>query len=166
MQTFTKTPSEAEWSVCRKLSGELAEQDSASTRSRLRRRLYGLLKKYPGNVDIMASLGDICVYNRQAIKLLQVSYDAAQKNKDFKNLTFIADSLVGRYLATRNYEQVHFWCKELAENLKNFHDQEICDNLPQILESVRFMECLESNRADQSDQFDKHRADKRQKGNQ
>ena len=71
-QTFEILPvSPEEWAICRELALELAENDSASTRNKLRRYLYSLLKKYPGNVDVMASLADIYVHNRSAIKLLQ-----------------------------------------------------------------------------------------------
>ena len=129
-QTFEILPvSPEEWAICRELALELAENDSASTRNKLRRYLYSLLKKYPGNVDVMASLADIYVHNRSAIKLLQKAYETAQKNNDFKNMTFISDSLASRYLAIQDFSQAYYWYDLLAENLKNYHDQEIYDHL-------------------------------------
>ena len=127
-----KTLSKTEWAICRELALELAENDSASTRNKLRRYLYALLKKYPGNVDVMASLADIYVHNRPAIKLLQRAYETAQKNNDFKNMTFISDSLASRYLAIQDFSQAYYWYDLLAENLKNYHDQEIYDHLTLI----------------------------------
>ena len=127
-QTFEILPvSPEEWAICRELALELAENNSASTRNKLRR-----LKKYPGNVDVMAPLADIYVHNRSAIKLLQKAYETAQKNNDFKNMTFISDSLASRYLAIQDFSQAYFWYDLLAENLKNYHDQEIYDHLTLI----------------------------------
>ena len=127
-----KTLSKTEWAICRELALELAENDSASTRNKLRRYLYSLLKKYPGNVDVMASLADIYVHNRSAIKLLQKAYETARENHDFKNMTFISDSLASRYLAIQDFSQAYYWYDLLAENLKNYHDQEIYDHLTLI----------------------------------
>ena len=127
-----KTLSKTEWAICRELAMELAENDSASTRNKLRRYLYSLLKKYPGNVDVMASLADIYVHNRSAIKLLQKAYETARENHDFKNMTFISDSLASRYLAIQDFSQAYYWYDLLAENLKNYHDQEIYDHLTLI----------------------------------
>ena len=127
-----KTLSKTEWAICRKLALELARNDSALIRNRLRRYLYSLLKKYPGNVDVMASLADIYVHNRPAIKLLQKAYEIARENHDFKNMTFISDSLASRYLAIQDFSQAYYWYDLLAENLKNYHDQEIYDHLTLI----------------------------------
>ena len=127
-----KTLSKTEWAICRELALELAENNSASTRNKLRRYLYSLLKKYPGNVDVMASLADIYVHNRSAIKLLQKAYETARENHDFKNMTFISDSLASRYLAIQDFSQAYYWYDLLAENLKNYHDQEIYDHLTLI----------------------------------
>ena len=80
----------------------------------------------------MASLADIYVHNRSAIKLLQKAYETAQKNNDFKNMTFISDSLANRYLAIQDFSQAYYWYDLLAENLKNYHDQEIYDHLTLI----------------------------------
>ena len=132
MDIETKVPSKKEWMFCMELAGELAVSYSGPIRSKLRRSLHTLLKKYPGNVDVIASLADIYVYNRPAIKLLLNAYNAAQKNNDFKNMTFISDSLASRYLAIQDFSQAYYWYDLLAENLKNYHDQEIYDHLTLI----------------------------------
>lgn len=135
-------PTKKEWEVCKNFALKLADANEENSR-KLRKFFFSymwrLLKKYPGNIDILVSIADVYVYNRSAVRILIKMYDLAVKNGDYKNMSLISESLVLRMLSdTRiDYEQTLFWTNTLANNLQNYSEPELKNTLTLSLEVLK-----------------------------
>ena len=133
-------PNKAEWDMVIELAAPLTGDGVLPEhRKRYFAWLRKLLKKYPDNVNILASIADLYTYDRPAIRLLERAYRLAARNRDARNLTWIADSLAARYAALPEFdrEKIRFWTGELADNLKNYSDSNAADNLHYCRELLR-----------------------------
>ncbi len=133
-------PTREEWDMVIELAAPLtADEVAPEHRKRYFAMLRKLLRKYPDNVNILASIADLYTYDRPAIRLLERAYLLAARNRDVRNLTWIADSLATRYAALPGFdrEKVRFWIEELADNLKNYEDPDAAENLHDCRELLR-----------------------------
>lgn len=138
-------PTKTEWDLCNQYAHQLAQAycddavDSKIHAVQIRKKflnyLHRLREKYPESVNVSASLGDVYVNYRFAMKYLEMAYKMAEKDQDFFNLTQIADSFVTRLLNKEpiNYDLASYWVKVLADNLQKSYDEDIDKNLKEAL---------------------------------
>ena len=133
-----------QWIKVKEMAAELSSYYNFTDKKYLKLRtvffnyLDLLEKQYGKNPNILATKGDFCDDENQALKLLRDAYRLAEKELDYKNCTLISSSIASIYVENKNnYTMGNKWVKELELNLNKYQDKDEYDKMKYLKKRLR-----------------------------
>lgn len=105
------------------------DTEEEKTRLKVIRYINKLHKKYGDKSSILATKADYVKRIPLQKKLLELAYEIAENNKDYKNLVLISSSLIDLYEEILDENGIRFWINKLSVNLKKYPDSVELENL-------------------------------------
>ena len=105
--------------------------------NRLMAHLAELQSRYGPLPSILATMGDFTDDDREAVRLLESAYLAAEQRDDARNMTYIASSIAQRFVEElSDVAQGRIWTERLRRCLERFRDETEAEVLAELEEHL------------------------------